>query len=284
MSFEQIAYVALYADWPGRRLATASPRSARALTKEFRFDEAARRLRAIGHGQAAALLEDEELLESAQGVIERRGFEGWAPVLPDEMPPAMRHSLGAAAPPLLWAYGYGRQFQEPGVGIVGSRMLTPSEARFAAAAGEVCAQLGMPVFSGGAAGADSFGAIGAARSGGAAAHFLPGGCREPFGPVALLTPNPEAPTFDRIEALTRNKWIYAASEATIVVSSRFGEGGSWAGAIAAMKARLGEIIVYLGPQPSSGNEALRKLGARAVSSVAELREALGHPVQPRLAV
>ena len=284
MEFEQVAYVALYSDWPGRRVATASPRSVRALPQEASRDEAARRLRAIGHGQAASLLEDEELLENAQGIIERRAFEGWAPVLPNDMPPALRHEIGSAAPPLLWGYGYGRRFAEPGVGIVGSRMLTPSEARFAAAAGEACAQLGMPVFSGGAAGADSFGAIGAARAGGAAAHFLPGGCREPFGPVALLTPNPDAPTFDRIEALTRNKWIYAASEATIVVASRFGEGGSWAGAIAAMKARIGRVLVYMGPQPSSGNEALAKLGAMPISCISELRDALGHPVQPRLAV
>jgi predicted Rossmann fold nucleotide-binding protein DprA/Smf involved in DNA uptake len=142
----------------------------------------------------------------------------------------------------------------------------------------------MPVFSGGAAGADSFGAIGAARRGGAAAHFLPGGCPEPFGPVALFTPNPDAPAFDRVQALTRNKWVYAAAEATIVVASRFGEGGSWAGAIAAMRARLGRVIVFLSDMPSSGNEALAKLGATPLRSADELREVMGNPLQPRLVV
>jgi predicted Rossmann fold nucleotide-binding protein DprA/Smf involved in DNA uptake len=102
--------------------------------------------------------------------------------------------------------------------------------------------------------------------------------------VALFSTDPDAPAFDRVDALTRNKWIYAASEHTIVIASRFGEGGSWAGAIAAMKAKLGNIIVYMAPQPSSGNEALAKLGARPVYSLPELRAALGHPVQPKLAV
>src|SRR5688500_12753015 len=207
MSFEEHAFIALFADWPGRRLALASPRAALALPSDFSQSEAVYRLRAVGHAQAAGLLEDSELLEGAQRLIERRSFEGWAPLLPSEQPPSLRECCGSSAPPLLWSYGYDNRFLNQGVGIVGSRVLTPMEARFASAAGEACAQVGMPVFSGGAAGADSFGAIGAARAGGAAVHFLPGGCREPFGPVALLTVNPDAPTFDRIEALTRNKWI-----------------------------------------------------------------------------
>lgn len=284
MSFEQLAYAALFAEWPGRPMETASTRAARALPARFEADDACRRLRAVGHAQAAALLESDEILESAQRLLDRRAFEGWAPILPAEQPAALRAKCGASVPPLLWAYGYSNRFQEPGIGIVGSRMLTPFEARFAAEAGEACAQMGMPVFSGGAAGADSFGAIGAAREGGAAAHFLPGGCREPFGPVALISQNPDAASFDRIEALSRNKWIYAASDSVVVVASRFGEGGSWAGAIAAMKARLSQILVFMGSQPSSGNEALYKLGAVPVRSVSDLREALGHPVQPKLAV
>ncbi|MEO7453461.1 MAG: DNA-processing protein DprA [Fimbriimonadales bacterium] len=284
MTTEALAYVAMFADWQGRRLATASPRAARALPSGFTLEEAALRLKAVGHSQAAALLEDDEILQGSQLLIERRAFAGWSPLLPQEQPPYLRESVTAGAPPLLWAYGYGPRLRQPGIGIVGSRALTPQEARFASAAGEACAHMGMPVFSGGAAGADSFGAAGAARAGGSAAHFLPGGCREPFGPVALLTQNPDAEGFDRIEALTRNKWIYASSEATLVVASRFGEGGSWAGAIAAMKARLGRILVYMGHQPSAGNVALAKLGARPVRCVDDLQEALGHSMQPRLAV
>jgi predicted Rossmann fold nucleotide-binding protein DprA/Smf involved in DNA uptake len=284
MSFEEQAYVALFADWQGRRSATSSPRAVRALPQSFTSEEAILRLRAVGHAQAAALLEDHEVLEGAQALITRRAFQGWKPVLHHDLPLRMREVCGSSAPPLLWAYGYSSRFQAPGLGIVGSRILTPAEARFASAAGEACAHLGMPVFSGGAAGADSFGAIGAARAGGAAVHFLPGGMPEPFGPVALLTPDPDKPAFDRIDALTRNKWIYASGEATLVVASRFGEGGSWAGAIASMKARLGRIFVYMGPQPSSGNVALAKLGAQPIRSIEELSNALGHSLQPKLAV
>lgn len=283
-SFEQTAFVTLFADWSGRPLATASPRSVRALPREGSRDDYVFRLRAVGHSQAATLLEDDEMIERARCLIDQRAVAGWQPLLPPLMPPKLREQPGASAPPLLWAYGYAPALRSPGVGIVGSRVLNPSEARFASAAGEVCAQMGMPIFSGGAAGADSFGAIGAARRGGSAVHFLPGGCSEPFGPIALMTPNPDAPAFDRVQALVRNKWVYAASEATIVVASRFGGGGSWAGAIAAMRARLGRIIVFLSDRPSPGNEALAKLGATPVRCAAELREVMGHPLQPRLVV
>lgn len=283
-SFEQTAFVALFADWPGRPLATASPRAARALPREGGRADYVRRLKAVGHSQAAALLDDDEMLERAHAVIAQRAAAGWQPVLPPLLPPKLREQPGAGAPPLLWAYGYSPALRRPGVGIVGSRELRPAEARFASAAGEACAQMGMPVFSGGAAGADSFGAIGAARRGGAAAHFLPGGCAEPFGPIALFTPNPDAPIFDRVQALARNKWVYAAAEATIVVASRFGEGGSWAGAIAAMRARLGRVIVFQSEMPSSGNEALAKLGATPVRCADELCEIMGNPLQLRLVV
>jgi predicted Rossmann fold nucleotide-binding protein DprA/Smf involved in DNA uptake len=237
----------------------------------------------VGYGQAADLLGDGTLLDEAQRLIEKRYLSGWQPLLPHEQPPGLRER-GCGAPPLLWAYGFNHRLLLPAVGIVGSRILTPHEARFAAQAGETCANLGITVFSGGASGADSFGAIGAARSKGAAAHFLPGGSREPFGPVALFSTDPDAAVFDMIDALTRNKWIYAASECTLVVASRFGEGGSWAGAISAMKSRLGRILVYMAPQPSAGNEALAKLGAEPVRSIHEFRGALGHAVQPKLAV
>jgi len=283
-SFTKAAYVALFADWPGRPLATASPRAARALPRGGERADFVRRLRAVGHSQAAALLADDEIMERAAAVISKRAAAGWQPILPDLMPPKLREQPGAGSPPLLWAYGYSAALRSPGIGIVGSRMLLPAEARFAAAAGEVCARMGMPVFSGGASGADSFGAVGAARLAGAAAHFLPGGCANPFGPIALFSPNPDAPAFDRLQALARNKWVYAAAEATIVVASRFGEGGSWAGAIAAMRARLGRVIVFLSDRPSSGNEALAKLGAVPVRCAEELRDVMGNPAQPRLAV
>lgn len=283
-SFEELAHVALFADWPGRQLATALPRTARALPREGERDGYIRRLRAVGHAQAAELLADDSVLECAQAAIARREASGWQLILPALFPPKLREQAGSGAPPLLWAYGYSPALRRPGVGIVGSRVLTPGEARFAAAAGEVCARMGMPVFSGGAAGADSFGAIGAARHGGAAAHFLPGGLAEPFGPVALFSPNPDAKPFDRIQALTRNNWVYAASETTVVVASRFGEGGSWAGAIAAMRGRLSRVAVFMAEKPSSGNVALAKLGAIPVRSADELREAVGKPLQPQLAV
>lgn len=282
--FEPLARVALFADWPGRPLALAAARAGRALPREGGRQEFVRRLLAVGHTHAASLLADDELLEQATAVIRRRAEAGWEPLLPEMYPPKLLGTAAASPPPLLWVYGHSAALRRPGIGIVGSRSLSPAEARFASDAGEACAHAGMPVFSGGAMGADSFGAMGAARAGGIAAHFLPGGRPEPSGPVPLLASNPDAPAFDRLTALARNDWVYGAAEATLVVASRFGVGGSWAGAISALRSRLGRVLVYISERPSSGNVALAKIGATPVTNLDAFRRQIGHSPQLRLAV
>ncbi|MBA3726948.1 MAG: DNA-processing protein DprA [Armatimonadetes bacterium] len=233
-------------------------------------------LRSRGLWEAAALAEDAGLRDSASEAFRDRLKGGWKPLVASSpiMPPRLRSSLGHSCPPVLWLRGSAMRLRQPGVGIVGSRTLSVDEARFASDAGALLARIGATVFSGGAAGSDSFGVAGTVRAGGYGVHYLPGGepRRSPEG--CLLSRFPEAPEFDRIEALIRNRWIYASSDAVILVSSRFGQGGSWAGAIAARRSRVSPIIVFRGKHPSSGNEALAKLGATSVSSIDELEEAL----------
>ncbi|MGI8923795.1 MAG: DNA-processing protein DprA [Fimbriimonadales bacterium] len=221
-------------------------------------------------------MEDAGLRASASGAFRDRLRGGWKPLLASSplMPPRLRSSLGHSCPPVLWLRGSAMRLRQPGVGIVGSRTLSVDEARFASEAGALLARMGATVFSGGAAGSDSFGVAGAVRAGGYGVHFLPGGEPRRYPEGCLLSRFPEAPEFDRIEALIRNRWIYAASDAVILVSSRFGQGGSWAGAISARRSRASPILVFRGKQPSSGNEVLAKLGATSVSSIAELEGAL----------
>ena len=278
------AWVALFDMWPGRKSPCLSGRHWPAVASELEASGqkgAAYALRSRGLWEAAALLDDERLLSEAGKVISQRAQAGWSPITPfEKMPPRLVAVLSSSCPPLFWAKGELDGLERKAAGIVGGRHLSCEEAKFASAAGALCAELGLSVFSGGAQGADSFGAAGARLAGGFAAHFHPGGKRR--AEETILCRAIDAPYFDRIEALARNKWIYAAADSVLIVSSRFNEGGSWAGAIAAKRARLSDVIVFMAKTPSSGNQALALLGAKRVSNIEELRSALAKPREESL--
>ena len=277
-------WVALFDTWPGRKSPSLSSRHWPAVLSELELSGqkgAAYSLRSRGLWEAAALLDDEWLVEEAANIITERSMEGWYPITPfNKMPPRLFAILGVSCPPLFWARGACDGLERKAAGIVGARHLSCEEAKFASAAGALCAELGYSVFSGGAQGADSFGTAGAKLSGGFAAHFLPGGKRS--CDETILCRSIDAPYFDRLEALARNKWIYAAADSVLVVSSRFNEGGSWAGAIAAKRAKLSDVVVFMAKSPSSGNQALAQLGAKRVSNIEELRAALAKPREESL--
>jgi hypothetical protein len=242
------------------------------------------RLRRLGFWEAAALLEDEGLLAEAGALVEDRGRFGWRPLFAPG-PPSLRlaSQLGSRCPPMFWLYGGPEGLARPSISVVGSRCLTPEEAEFADGVGRLAARLGYSVVSGGAAGADSFAAAAATLAGGRSFDFLPGGSVSPERPS--ISRDPDSPAFSRVEALQRNRWIYASSEVTVVVASRHGVGGSWYGAIAARREKLSRAVVFLGRAASAGNEALAGMGFDAVGSLTELEALIaGHRRASRLAV
>ncbi|MCH8275611.1 MAG: DNA-processing protein DprA [Armatimonadetes bacterium] len=275
-----LAFVALFCRWRGRAAPALPPRAWGLVGEEVRGgppQTLARRLRSRGVPEAAVLLEDRGLASESAARVDRLAEEGWRPSTPfsPTFPRRLALTLGAACPPVLWVKNEAPELAGQAVGIVGSRSLRPDEAHFAAEAGEEASRMGFALFSGGARGTDRRAVAGAVGAGGFGAHFLPGGSprRLPAG-GALLSLDPEAPPFDRIAALQRNRWIYAASRTVVIVSSRFGTGGSWAGAIEAKRSRLTPLIVFMADPPSLGNEALWRLGAAGVRNVDQLRQAI----------
>jgi predicted Rossmann fold nucleotide-binding protein DprA/Smf involved in DNA uptake len=234
-------------------------------------------LRKIGLMDGAAVWEDEEAWEAVGRLVQRWRGEGWEPLCPlsPRYPARLRARLGWRAPALLWGKDCSDGMQKPGIALVGSRNLTEGEQEFAWGAGVACARRNYKVISGGARGADQWGASGCFEAGGFAVHFLPGGRGDDeVEGHGLLTVNPEWGAFDRLRALQRNRWIYASAEIAVVVSSRFGEGGAWAGALEALRSRLCPLVAYRGRGHREGNEALIRLGARGASSLEELEEIL----------
>jgi predicted Rossmann fold nucleotide-binding protein DprA/Smf involved in DNA uptake len=258
--------VSLFAYFRGRTAPVAPSRSwpvAVAALIGNRAQGAAEALRRAGAWESAALLEDGRLAERARRVIASRAKRGWSPlsILDPAYPPRLRERLGAAAPPLLWSNPKSDETAAKLVGVVGSRDLTNEESDFAAMAGATLAKRGFGVVSGGARGADQVAASASLEAGGFVAHFLPGGGRPNLGSACLLAEDPEAAPFNRLAALTRNRWIYAASEGVILIASRLGVGGSWSGAIAARRERTCPLAVFIGRDPSPGNDCLARLGA-----------------------
>lgn len=68
----------------------------------------------------------------------------------------------------------------------------------------------------------------------------------------------------------RNKVIYGLSTATVVVAADAEKGGTWAGAVEALKQHIAPVVTWTGAGAGEGNERLVELGATALTSVGEL--------------
>ena len=74
----------------------------------------------------------------------------------------------------------------------------------------------------------------------------------------------------------RNKLIYAASDYSVVVSSDYEKGGTWAGAIEALKAAWCPLFVRSGERVGRGNDELIRKGAHSLSdaNVAKIHDVI----------
>src|SRR5207237_5107128 len=84
------------------------------------------------------------------------------------------------------------------------------------------------------------------------------------GRLLLLTPYAPTAGFSIGGAMGRNKVIYGLSEFAVVVSSEVNSGGTWAGAVEALKANWCPVFARDGSGIPEGNRALIKRGAKAL--------------------
>lgn len=90
------------------------------------------------------------------------------------------------------------------------------------------------------------------------------------GQAVLVSPyRPDAP-FSVGSAMGRNKLIYAMSTVAVVVSSSSGSGGTWAGAIEALKFRWVPVYVRDSTGVRNGNAELIARGGRALAGIGAL--------------
>lgn len=174
--------------------------------------------------------------------------------------------------------------RKPCTAIVGSRHLDRADQAFATASAKESVRLGFAVISGGAAGADTA-ALTAAGSPNTIA-LLPYGLdlqtrRKSGCLLSLCAPDEE---FSTATAMERNALIYSAGEAAIVVRARFKQGGTWHGAVDALRLKRTRILVQEDAE-SAAHCALVALGAIPFKEPRLLEALLASPsAQPRLVV
>ncbi len=174
--------------------------------------------------------------------LEHSGVQTLTP-FDEHYPNNWTQRLGSKAPPLLYAAGSVELLDTAGLGVVGSRDVSPSGAEVA--------------LSRKLAKSDVRAAI--------------------HNEQALMcTPyNPDA-GFSAGSAMGRNKLIYAQSTLTLVVASDEGKGGTWSGATEALDHKFGRVAVWRGLGEGPGNEALERRGAVRISDLNDIGQLLDH--------
>lgn len=209
--------------------------------------------------------------------VERLASRGiWlVSVAEDDYPVRLHDRLGDTAPPILYGAGVVELLEAGGIAIVGARDADAGALAYTEAAGAAAARSGRPIVSGGARGVDQAAMAGAAQAGGRVVGVIADSLERQIRSIevrtlmadeqlALISPyGPDVP-FSVGNAMGRNKLIYCLADAAVVVSASQGEGGTWAGAVEALKADWVPIYVRAGAGAPAGNAALIARGASAL--------------------
>ncbi len=229
-----------------------------------------------------------ELLASAPAAtvaaadLERHGIRVLT-LADDEYPEVFRSKLGALAPPVIYAVGNLDLLTGDGIGVVGSRDISPEGKDVAEQIARLAAEHGRSVVSGGARGVDSFAMNAAFMAGGTVIGVLADALQRKVqgsdmlsaiesGTVCLLSQQIPSAGFTPAAAMGRNKLVYALTETTVVVASDNDSGGTWAGAVEAIKKQYAKVAVWVGEGAGPGDEDLVAQGGIAVSSIETILE------------
>ncbi len=90
------------------------------------------------------------------------------------------------------------------------------------------------------------------------------------GCLCLCTPYNPTAGFTVANAMGRNKVIYALSQATVVVAADLDKGGTWAGAVEALRRRNAPVLVWTGEGAGEGNPRLVERGAVGIERISQL--------------
>ncbi len=236
-----------------------------------------------------------ELLQKSQGVIDSkrlmqllgRGFllsqaierwqarAIWVVSRADfDYPRRLKARLKETAPAVLYGCGDAAILETGGLAIVGSRYVDDALIEYTESVSRLAARAHQTVVSGGARGIDQAAMRGALQAGGCTVGVLADGLerlalvrdhREFLmdSRLVLISPYDPMAGFDVGHAMQRNKIVYALADAALIVSSDYGNGGTWTGAVEQLE-NLHFVPVYIRSSGDIGKglRALQEKGAQ----------------------
>lgn len=206
------------------------------------------------------LLGRELLLDNYLSASEKAGVQVITR-LDARFPSRLREKLGINCPTFLFCRGDTTLLQKRCISVIGSRQIAEPGLGFALRAGELIAQEGFVLCSGGAQGADRAAHEACMKAGGRAIIF----------PATEIVLHPEKKNvlyvaedgfeigFSAQRALKRNRLIHAMGEKTLVAQTGSFKGGTWNGTVDNL--RHGWSPVFICDNKSAGARALIARGA-----------------------
>lgn len=233
--------------------------------------------------RAHARLELLDRFADVAAELESQGI-GLVSSLDPDYPVAWKRRIPKHCPPLLFVAGARLVLQRESIGIVGSREMDSEAAEWTRSVAREAVRLGYAVVSGGARGVDQEASRSALASGGQSLAILADSLARAHqsalregaydrGMLCLCSPYvPDAP-FSVGNAMGRNKLVYAHSKATLAVCSAEGSGGTWNGAVDALRQELCPVIVW-DRADLPGNQRLIRMGGIPLAAAEGLEAAL----------
>ncbi len=201
-----------------------------------------------------------------------------------EYPERLKVRLNNAAPPLLYGCGDSSFIESGGLAVVGSRNVDERLVEYTRNVAGLAAEAGYTVVSGGARGIDQAAMAGALQRGGKVIGIIADSLNRAVvsrdlreylmnNQLLLISPYDPSAGFNVGNAMQRNKYIYALSEAALVVSSDYQKGGTWAGAVEQLeKYRFVPVFVRPHDDSDKGLKGLLSKGALVWPEPADCEE------------
>lgn len=192
-----------------------------------------------------------------------------------EYPAALKKKLLGACPPIFYCAGDLELLNNRTVGFVGSRAVEQKDAEFTKNAVNRVVSLGYGVVSGGAKGIDTIAGTEAILRDSFSIEYVSDSMlrklkssdtvkRIQDGKLLMLSVVRPDAGFNVGIAMQRNRYIYAQSEATVVVRADLNKGGTWSGATENLRHSWCPTLCWDYPYP--GNKALIEKGAVAIGN------------------
>lgn len=193
----------------------------------------------------------------------------------ENYPVRLKKILKKYSPPILFYSGNIQLANKMAIAIVGSRDVDEEGILFTKKVAKKCVHEGYTIVSGGAKGVDSIAETTAIEEGGSAVAIVSDSLNKKIKEkstrnailegklLAMSTVHPNA-SFTVYAAMDRNKYIYALSQYTVVVSSSEKKGGTWTGAVENMKKNWVPLFVRDGENVPIGNKKLLEFGGSPI--------------------